>query len=332
MCRRFNRARTISSLALSILLGGLLACSSLPRHPRPSDFPGAGPGFSGEVAQAHRSALRGMGERWPGSPGDETARAYLARAFRRNGATFEEVSRGDRVHLLAEIPGASRDVVLLVATYPVLGLGNDWIDEAGAAVLVELARVWTASEPPYTLRFALAETRPFRAVVDVDDFAIEWEEVDRAGIAREIVVVAGRELALAIEDRGEPEQIRAIVALDLSHRPDPVFLRDLRSHPGFRKIFWESAARLGSDSAFPRDADWASPKSLHLGFRERSMDRVLALVDASSAPGESGGEVYAAGRGDSRSTAMVLDSVGLVIVDAIETLMRRLQKVDAFSR
>ena len=138
------------------LCASFLACLSIPPQPRPRDYVGVGEDFSGELANAHSQALRGLGPRLPGSASDRIARAYLAREFRRNGAKPRELAGGASTHLIAENRGRSRDVILLVAAYPVLGSG-DWVDDTGAGVLLELARAFESTSQPYTLGFALAD-------------------------------------------------------------------------------------------------------------------------------------------------------------------------------
>ena len=141
---------------------------------------------------------------------------------------------------------------------------------------------------------------------------------------------AGHSLARAIEAEGEASRVRAVIAFDTTARPGQRFARDLRSHPEFRKLFWQRAAELGAGSMFPPDGNWTSPDSLQLGFRERSMDRVLALVHE---PVDESEPREPAMRQDAGEIALeTLDSVGTVSVEALLKLMRRLEKVDAFSR
>ncbi len=349
---RYRGPRALSSRSLALLSGLLvLACTGLPRHPRPSDFEGVGKGFSGEIVEAHLAALWGLGERPPGSESDEIARAYLAREFRLSGAKVDRLDAGGgRENLIADLAGESRDVVLLVAAYPVSGLDSG-VDETGAAVLLELARALGADEHPYGLRFALAETRPRSSGVDsaappatktsagaggrpASERLVSFDE---EGARRELLIEAGRRLARALEAEGQTERIRAVIVLDLSFHPNFVFTRDLRSHPGFREIFWSVAARLGLEEMFPPDADWTSPATLQLGFQERSMDRIVALVDVGPAPGLRGRprtrDRGLSGRGSDRErTIRELAFLGEVIVDGLGKLMERLEKVDAFSR
>ena len=320
------RLLTLRFVALSVAMTFVLACTSLPRQPQPSDFADVREGFSGQLAQAHLEALGGIGDRLPGSESDEIARAYLARAFRQAGAAVEEPKTGNRRHLVAELKGASHDVVLLVAAYPAIG-SRAAIDDSGAALFLELARAVGASKQPYTLHFALADTRVIEGVA-----ASGGDELPTPPVAerdrRTLLIQAGRELASGLPLEAYAERIRAIIVFDLWGRSSWVFARDLQSHPGFRKIFWDRAARIGADSMFPIDADWAAPQSLQIGFRERGLDRILALiaVDRSGAARDvSGGSAVTAG-----SRVRDFDALGRVLSEGLSDLMRRFRKVDAF--
>jgi hypothetical protein len=141
------------------------------------------------------------------------------------------------------------------------------------------------------------------------------------------VVEAGRSLARTLEsEAGGFDRLRAVIVFETTARPGLRFDRDLLSHPVFREIFWNSAASLGLDAMFPPDAPWSSPHSLHDGFRERSMDRVLAFVDERG-PGLDG----AARQRPEEASADDLAALGAVTVEALSRLMHRFEKVDAFS-
>jgi len=320
-----ERGRRVG-LALLIVCALLaVGCSGIPPHPGIAD---SEPDFSKREVQAQLEALESIGPRRPGSKDDERARAYLEREFRLAGASVETVAEGDRRHLIAEIPGRSSDVVLFAGVYSALGAAAG-PDDSGAALLLELARVLGRTTPAYTLRFALAEVHvgPIAGVPSADpsDGAREAKVFPES--ARDRVVEAGRSLARTLEgDAGGLARLRAVLVFDTTARPGLHFDRDLRSHPVFREIFWNSASALGRDEMFAPDAIWSSPHSLHDGFRERSMDRVLALVDERGARGEA-----ASPERPAEASAEDLAALGSVSVEAAGRLMHRFEKVDAFS-
>ena len=61
------------------------------------------------------------------------------------------------------------------------------------------------------------------------------------------------------------------------------------------------------------------------------MDRVLALVQIEGDPLDLMTKPMTTGSGD-RISSQMFDSVGIVTVEALSKLMRRFEKVDAFSR
>ncbi len=321
--------RLLDSYLVAAQIAMLLAlgCSSVPPHPKVDALE---QGFSGRMARAHLTSLEGLSPRLPGSPADQIARAYLAREFRRVGAKSRVLVEGGRHHLIADLEGDSDDVILLVAAYPALRSGR-WIDDSGAALLLELARVIGSTRPPYTLVFALAETPPAPLPLPPSDEAPggastgavppSWQPVLTPSDARQRLLEAGHSLARGIEAEGRASGVRAVIVFDTSAAAGQQRVaRDLRSHPEFRRLFWESAAALGLGSMFPPGGDWSAPDSLHLGFRERSMDRVLALV-------------HVGGIDDgSENAPRMFDSMGAVSLDALSKLMRRFEKVDAFGR
>ncbi len=313
-------------LAVGIAALLALGCAPVPPHPQIDSLE---PGFSGRLAHAHLETMEGLYPRLPGSHGDEIARAYLAQEFRGVGTKLRVLVEGDRRHLIAEQKGVSDDVVLLVAAYPALQSGS-WIDDSGAALLLEFARVLGSTRLPYTLGFALAETRPAQTPPPDDPAGADpsWRPVLTPVAARGRLIESGHSLARAIEGEGGARRVRAVIVFDTSAQAGLHVARDLRSHPEFRRLFWESAAALGFGSMFPPEGDWTSPDSLHLGFRERSMDRVLALVHVRAGLAD---PVATRSPADALPPGM-FDSIGAVTVEALTKLMRRFEKVDAFLR
>ncbi len=320
-----------SSRGVLIALLLSLACTSVPPHPQIDALES---GFSGRLARAHWKSIDGFYPRYPGSREDSIVRSYLAREFRRVGAEVRVLADGDRRHLIAELQGASDDVVWLVAAYPSLR-SADWVDDSGAAILLELARVFGRAQPPYSLGFALAETRPGELAASGDSLGPDgnWAPLSTAAAALARLSEAGDSLARGIEAEGGADRVRAVIVFDTTARGRPTIARDLRSHPEFRRLFWLSAARLGFGSMFPTDIDWTSPDGLQLGFREHSMDRVLALVHPHPHP-----HPQVEGRASSvilpvaEVSPGIFESIGLVSVDGLSELMRRFEKIDAFLR
>jgi hypothetical protein len=315
---------SVACLALSFGV----ACSSIPPHPKIS---ARSDGFSDLIAQAHLDNLVSLGPRLPGSTPDKAARGYFQREFRLAGASTEILEIGEDRHLVAEIPGRSTDTVLLMAPYPALG-SDRWVDDSGAVLLLELARVLANDSPLYTVRIALADTRPTApgASEGRGPGALRGNDGDSV-LARQRVSEAGESLASALETRGWLKGLRALIAFEPRWGSASRMARDLRSHPVFRAVFWETAANLGHGDSFPPDAGWRSPLGLQGAFQARGVTQVLALVDETTARAE-----FQAGLGETvlarQARAAGLVPVGDVTLEALARLMRRFERADAFSQ
>jgi hypothetical protein len=314
--------------SLAVLLGWGCAGSAPPTETIP-----LGPDFSGRAAAGHARALAKLPDRSPDSKGDQRARRYLSEAFAAAGASVEVLTEGERRHLVATLEGQSKDVVLFVAIYPSLAESN-WVDGSGAGLLVELARVSALEVRPYTLRFALADLRVVEPAVRSArpqagslDSALSAAESwgGSLGETRQWLIKAGESLANAFAMSPSGGSLRAVVALDASARPGLRLARDLRSHPLYRGLFWDSASSLGQSSMFPDDGGWASPRSLHSGFYAAAEGRVLGLVDEQIARAD----LYLAPISGEPSEE-TLEALGSVIAHALDGLMQRLAKIDSF--
>jgi len=302
-----------------------LACSRVPPHPKISVTHA---GFSEAIAQAHLENLAGLGPRLPGSEAEQAARGYFEREFRLAGAQVETLEVAGYRHLIADIRGASRDNVLLVA--PNASLGSDeWVDDSGAVLLLELARVLAGDSSPYTVRMALADIRPTADPTTEETVGEEMDPIE-SSLARQRVSEAGESLVSALEAAGQLAGLRAVIAFEPRAGVAPRMARDLRSHPVFRAVFWEAAAELGHGGSFPADAGWRSPLGLQGAFRARGLGQVLALVDETTARAE-----LQAGLGElapsSSDRVAGLEPVGSVTLEALSRLMRRFEQADAFS-
>lgn len=317
------------------------ALPALPPGPpvEPPPFVPVGPEFSARAAADHVRVLARMPDRSPDSKGDTLARSYLTDAFAATGATVEVFEDRHRRHLVATLAGESEDSILLIAAYPSLA-DSDWVDGSGAGLLLELARVASLEARSYTLRFALADTQAgLEHVVSSEpppggrvqaDGAPEGPRESWAGSlgeARHWLEEAGNSLANAFALRAQMGPLRAVIALDAPARPGLRLARDLRSHPVYRGLFWTSASSLGRSDLFPQDGGWASPLSLHSGFRQSAEGRVLALVDERVARAD----LYSAPISGEPSEE-TLDGLGGVTLRALGGLMNRLAKIDSFGR
>lgn len=287
-----------------------MACSGLPSH---TEIEEKADKFSARRARAHYAALLEIGPRAAGTAAAARARAYVERELRWAGARVGEVEPPDGTAgepIVAWLPGASQDRILVAAPWaPTQGGAGP--DDAGVALLLELARVLARQKPPYTVGIALAEVAP-------------GEPADRTAIRR-----AGQELVEAVEAEVALESLRAVLVLEPRAGAPRVITRDLRSNPVFRNLFWRTAARLGHGDLFPEDAEWATPMGIQEAFQEAGYGRVLSLIDEVAAD-RSEAQEESAGRGGLPDPT-VFEPVGEVAFEGLLRLMGRFARVDAFS-
>ena len=299
-------------LIASLLLVGLAACSNLPP---PLEIDASADRFSAERVRAHYAALARIGPRPPGSNAIDRARAYLARELRWAGAELDPGENEDTDgSLVARLPGPSSDRVLVVAPWVPVG-AQSGLDDAGVAILLELARALSRNAPSYTVVLVAVEV------------ALPEPEAADARRAREAVREAGAGLIRRIEAEDGLRGLRAVLVLEPRAVEGTRIARDLRSHPVFRDLFWRTAARLGHADAFPSDADWATPEGIQGAFLSAGYGQVLSLVEVGADPTAPSDEGRPAGPG-----LGAFEPVGTVAYEGLVQLMHRLERIDAFSR
>jgi len=299
-------------LVAGLLLVGLAGCSNLPPPP---EIDASADRFSAERVRAHYAALARIGPRPPGSAATDRARAYLERELRWAGAELDDTGNEDADgSLLARLPGPSSDRVLVVAPWVPVGVRTS-VDDAGVAILLELARALSRNPRSYTVVLVAAGVvPPARPAPDPRR-------------ASEALREAGAALIRRIEAEDGLRGLRAVLVLEPRAVEGTQIARDLRSHPVFRDLFWRTAARLGHADAFPSDAPWATPEGIQGAFLSAGYGQVLSLVEVGEdrAAGPDGGRPAGPGPG-------AFEPVGAVAYEGLVQLMHRFERIDAFSK
>jgi hypothetical protein len=316
----------------NVLLAAMaFACAGPTPHEAPVEDE---TGFSSARAWGHLSELSELGPRVTGTREASHAREYFRTQLEEIGATVSELrvplgpaespSSVEAVHLIALLPGDSSDRFMLAAAYDTPRLADiEFIgansSASGPALVLELARALSIRHRPYTLMVVLLD----------GDFVPAPEEPSSGGAARSLR--GSRALARAFDEDGTLAAIRLAAFFQQVGDEDLSIARDLRSHTIYRDEFFNVAAELGHQRAFPADAAWESPLGSHRAFIEAGLPRVVLISDdrfgGSSRPGR-----YAWNDEDTleRCAPESLAAVGDVSLVVIDSIARRLARMDRF--
>lgn len=305
-------------------------------------------GFSPEAAWRNLRDLADMGPRVSGSLGAAQARGYIERQLVAAGARLIPLPGAsapaapapegaptaastpsssppaapppqvpEPVDVLAEIPGASSDVILLMAPYDTrqiegirfLGVNDGG---SGAALLLELARVIAAKPLPYTTWFLFLDG-------------------EAAGPDGRPALRGSTAFAQAAKASGTLSRIRLAVFANCVCDADLRIARDLPSHRMYRNAFWDAAARLGYSDHFDQRS-FQSLRAGHLPLRAVGMMSVVALEDESFGGGDPPG-AYANTENDdlAHCAPESLEVVGRVVLEGLDDISARLLKIDRFA-
>ena len=327
-----SRWKTFSRGSLWLLICiSVQACSTVPASPDVETRTGE---FSPPLAEAHFSRLTELGPRLPGAESTKLGLAYLERELRLAGATTTRLGVGELGtpgHLVATISGGSKDVILLMAPWSLLG-DERWGDAAGAALLLALASSLNGESPAYTVELVLVGVQPERRSGvgrEKDSASGTWSAVTSIEAARERVLISAQDAISALREAGRLKQLRAAIVVEpRAGAAAPRMARDLRSHPIFRSLIWDTAAELGYEEIFPGDGEWRSPSGLQQALQQAGYSQVVSLVDES----EPAGTARSIGQPASARTESGIGPVGLVVHEALMRLMGRFERIDAFSK
>jgi len=287
--------------------------------------------FDSARAWEDLEAFAAIGPRVMGSEGAERARLYIVSQLAE--LALETERQGVRVeregeptlrleNVAAVVPGASSDVILLIAPYdtrPYATFSHQGVNQggSGAAVLLELARSLARQPLPYTVWFVFLEGEAALG----EDALSQPSHFGSRGLAQRLV------------ELDAVGHIRLGVVIDRVCDADLEIARDLGSHRIYRQEFWRSAQRLGRGDAFPRGSEFHSPRSSQEALKAVGLTRVVTLSDASFGGDEPPG-IYDGNEDDTieRCSPASLETLGLVTLETLEVISERLARIDRFSR
>lgn len=273
----------------------------------------AAPAFDSNRAWEHLRQLVAIGPRPAGSAAIEQARTYLRSQLKAAGITVADqawqdetpIGRVRMVNLIATIPGASRNRLIVAGHYDTK-LFRDarfvGADDGGssAAFLVELGRVLKARRNPMTIELLF---------LDGEEAFVEWTGSDHTYGSRHFVDAAKHDGSIA--------DVKALILVDMIADRDLRIKRDLNSTPWLTDAVWAAARRVHTEQYFVPQT--TTIEDDHLPFVSAGIPSV-DIIDLEYAPWHTPGDTLDA------VSARSLQIVGDTVVAALPAIESRLAK------
>ncbi len=273
--------------------------------------PAAAPRFDSNRAWDHLRAVLAFGPRPAGSPAIDQTRQYIKTQLTQLKVNVAEQAWDDttpagRVHmvnLIATIPGASRDRLIIAGHFDTKRFrefrfvgAND--GGSSTAFLLELARVLKDRKNALTIELLF---------LDGEEAVGEWQAPDHTYGSRHYVEVAKRSGTLA--------SLKAMLLVDMIGDRDLRIRRDLNSTRWLTDVIWSAARSQKLDDVFINDV--TEIEDDHLPFLEAgipSVDIIDLEYDAWHTPMDTIEQL----------SARSLQSIGDVLLAALPQIEARL--------
>ena len=225
---------------------------------RPANAPAVVPGavaFNGERALSHVRKQVEIGPRPPGSPELAKTREYIVnelKSYGLNVSTDEFVAStpmGEKkmVNITGEIPGESRDTVILGSHYDTKFYKDMHFvgaNDPGSSVgtLIELGRVLSGNgrKPKFTLWLVFFDGE--------ESFCEGWDECGKPGAPDN--TYGSRHYVSALREKNQLDRVRALILLDMIGYSSLELGRDTLSTKWLQDIIWQTAREIGYGSIF----------------------------------------------------------------------------------
>jgi glutaminyl-peptide cyclotransferase len=276
--------------------------------------PAAALRFDSSRAWEHLRQLVAIGPRPSGSAAIEQTRAYIKGQLQTAGVgiadqAWDAETPIDRVHmvnLIATIPGARKDRIIVAGHYDTklfrefrfVGASDG---ASSAAFLLELARILKGRRNPFTIELLFLDGEEARLR--------DWHGTDNTYGSRHYVEVARRDGSLG--------SIKAVLLMDMIADRNLTIRRDTNSTRWLTDIFWNAARTVEGGSAFLPESTQIEDD--HVPFLEASLPAV-DIIDLDYPQWHTAGDTLDA------VSARSLQVVGDVFVAALPKVEAQLMK------
>jgi hypothetical protein len=267
-------------------------------------------GFDGAKALAHVKKLVAIGQRQSGSAGIRLAQDYIRTQLKSFGCSVEEdnfesptpVGRIPMKNIMAKIPGASANVVLLLTHYDTKRQA-DFVgaNDSGSStgLMLEMARQLCGKKGSVSVWIAF---------LDGEEALVEWSDLDSTYGSRQMAA----KLALA----NELPRVKAVILADMIGDRDLAIKRESLSTTWLTDLVWNTAKRLGYERHFLSGTQ--SIQDDHLPFLKRGVPAV-DLIDYDYPPWHTSADTL------DKVSARSLGVVGHVILESVKEIEKKVR-------
>jgi glutaminyl-peptide cyclotransferase len=267
--------------------------------------------FDSNRAWEHLRQLVAIGPRPAGSAALGQARGYIEAQLKESAVAFTEQAWDDQtpagpihmVNVIATIPGASRDRIVIAGHYDTKRFrhfrfvgAND--GGSSAAFVLELARVLKARRNPLTIELLF---------LDGEEAVDEWQGTDHTYGSRHYVAEARRSGTLA--------SLKALILVDMIADRDLRIRRDLNSTRWLTDLVWDAAKRQNQSAVFVQES--TEIEDDHLPFVQAGVPSV-DIIDLEYPAWHTAQDALDA------VSARSLQTVGDVLLAALPAIERRI--------
>jgi len=270
-----------------------IATSNRAEEASPSVVPGA-VAFNGERAMQHVKKQMEIGPRIPGSPELAKTRDYIVNSLKSSGlavktdefTTATPLGEKKMVNLTAEIPGESKDVIMVASHYEskfYKDMRFVGANDPGTSVgtLLELGRVLGASPQKPKLTYWLVFFDGEEA------FCENWDQCHNPNPADPKTPLpdntyGSRHYVSRLRESNELRRVRALILLDIMGSKDLELGRDTMSTRWLQDIVWRTAHEVGYGKYFVERPE-AVGSDDHEPFLRAGIDS-LDLIQLSTYP------------------------------------------------
>lgn len=273
----------------------------------------AAPRFDSARAWEHLRQLVAIGPRPSGSAALDNARKYIKDQLAAAGVgTVEQawdeqtpIDRVRMVNLVATLPGASKDRIVIAGHYDTklyrefrfVGASDG---ASSAAFLIELARVLKPRRNPFTIELVFLDGEEARLP--------DWSGTDNTYGSRRYVASAKGDGTLA--------SLKAMLLVDMIADRDLTIRRDTNSTRWLTDIVWAAARRVGADAFL---SETTKVEDDHLPFLAAGIPSV-DIIDLDYLQWHTAGDTLDA------VSARSLQTVGDVVLAALPQIEARLKQ------